>query len=159
MSTLLLTDRDHPEVVIVCPKRARTWLWARVHAYDLDRMLAAGASPDQSAALALRAELLLRTSTRIDTLRALRRLVEPSALSASPAVYCVPLCRRKIRRSSGTLLELARRLQSGAPVDVRGVAPVRALLSSGDGPFYAHPAADDLDPALAFAVAALDIAS
>jgi hypothetical protein len=65
-----------------------------------------------------------------------------------PLTFRVPICRAKILRSRETLEALADRLTSTDPVDACGVARVRLLLTDGSGPVYAHPTADDLEPAL-----------
>ena len=72
-----------------------------------------------------------------------------------PLTFHVPTCRAKILRSRETLEALADRLVSSDPVDARGVARVRLLLTDGSGAIYARPTADDLQPALERSLVAL----
>ena len=156
MSTLLLTDKANPGCVRTEHERALTRAWARLHTSQLDRALAAGASPDSSAALSLRARALIGATARRDLARSIRRLVEAARHPFNPLTHSMPMCRRKAVASADTLLELADRLTTGVPVDARGVAMLRLLLIDGGGPIYHRPAANDLDPALAAVIAALE---
>ena len=157
MSLLLLVDRERPECVIAQPGRVRTRLWAHVRATSLDHALAAGASPDSSAALSLRAEQLIRAGTRRKLAQSLRRLVGEASRRSLPRAPRVPLCRRKILASRELMLELAERLSSQEPVDVRGVAQLRLLLIGVVSPLYGDPGADDLEPVLQAALEALEL--
>jgi hypothetical protein len=49
----------------------------------------------------------------------------------------VPPCRQQVREAMPLILMVASRLRSAEPVDARGVARLRALLSDGSGPCYA----------------------
>jgi hypothetical protein len=60
-------------------------------------------------------------------------------------------------RSRDTLEEVADRLIGDEPLDSRGLAQLRLLLSDGAGPLYYRPGANDLEPALKRAVAALEV--
>jgi len=124
--------------------RLRAYLRSR----ELDRALATGVSPDSSGAISLRAHTLVGAATRSALARSVRRLIEDAQQPLSRLTPVVPICRRKILSSRKTLEELADRLASGDPVDARGVAKARLLLSDGAGPVYNQPAADDLEPAL-----------
>lgn len=64
MSTLLLTDENDPSCIITERSRVRTRMSAFLRTRALDRALAAGASPDASAALSLRAHTLIGTTIR-----------------------------------------------------------------------------------------------
>ena len=157
MSLLLLVDGKRPECVIPRPARARTRVWVHLHASSLDQALAAGASPDSTAGLSLRAAQLIRASTRRTLARALRNVISDAARPGLPPGPAVILCRRKILASRGSLVELAERLTSHEPVDARGVAQVRLLLIGAAGPLYDRPRANDLEPALQAALEALDL--
>lgn len=154
MTTLLLFDHTNPECVISAPRRARTRLWARLHASRLDRALAAGASPDSSAALSLRAGELISAGARARLARSIHKLLDDARRSSLPRGPVV-VCRRKVRAAKRTLEKLADRLCRD-PVDARGVAQIRLLLTERSGPLYDRPAADDLEPALRAAMAALE---
>lgn len=148
MSTLLLTDQSNSSCIVFERKRLRTRLSARVRARALDRALAAGVSPDSSAALSVRAHTLIGATARADLARSIRRVLDDARHPFDPLTPHVPLCRRKIMGSAKSLERLAERLVSADPVDARGVAQVRLLLVGDRGALFDHPAADDLEPAL-----------
>lgn len=156
MSTLLLTDKANPGCVRAKPGRTLTRAWTHLHASQLDRALAAGASPDSSPALSLRAHALIGAPARRDLARSIRRLLEAARRPFDPLTPGIPICRRKALASADTLLALADRLTSGDPVDARGVAMLRLLLIDGGGPIHHRPAANDLESALAAVTAALE---
>jgi len=156
MSTLLLTDHRNPSCIIPARSRALTRLSTHVRTRALDRALAAGVSPDSSAALSLRAQMLIGHASRAGLARMIRRLVNDARQPRTPFTPHVPLCRRKIIRSARTLEELATRLLDDGPVDARGVAQIRLLLIGDRGALYDWPRADDLEPALQEAIRSLD---
>ncbi len=125
----------------------RDRLAARLRAGTLDAALVAGASPESSVPLALHAEHLCAYSQRRLLASSLRRLV---ALSEAPATRrrSMPVNRVAVQRACGELESLADRLAADGPVDVRGVAKLRALLSDGTGPLYQPVEAGRLDQEL-----------
>ncbi len=137
--------------------RATSRVRARVRARRLDRALAAGAPPDSCTDLSLRAHGLIGSRARLGLALSIRRLIEDAGHPLRPRSFSVPICRRKVWRSRATLAAVAERLISDEPLDARGVAQVRVLLSDGAGPVYDHPAADDLEPALERALGALEV--
>lgn len=157
MSVLLLVDGERPECVMPRPGRARTRLWTRLHASRLDEALAAGASPDSTAALSVRAAHLIRARTRRSLARSLRRVIEDATRPVNPRGPGVSICRRKILASHESLLELADRLSSQEPVDVRGVAQVSLMVTGVIGALYVDPCAEDLEPAVEEALEALEL--
>jgi hypothetical protein len=158
MSTLLLIDGENPECVIPAAARARTRLWTRLHRSRLDHALAAGASPDSSAPLSLRASELIGTHARTELARRLRRLVDDARSPLGPLSPGVPMCRRKVFASRAFLYALADRLESSEPVAARGVAQLRLLVTGAVGPIHDRPIADDLEPALQQAQHSLELA-
>jgi len=159
MSTLLLTDPNNPGCIISERSRARTRLSTHLRSRALDRALAAGISPDASAALSLRAHALIGIAARAGLARTIRSLIRDARHPLHPLTPHVRLCRRKIIRSARTLEGLAERLISGEPVDARGVAQIRLLLIGDSGALYDYPAANDLEPALREAFQALELAA
>lgn len=157
MATLVLADKRNPGCVIVARSRATARVRVRLCARQLDRALARGISPDSDAGLSVRAHDLIGARTRDSLAHAIRRLVHEATHPVRPGCFGVPICRSKVRRSRRALEELADRLVSGEPLDARGVAQLRLLLSDGAGPLYDHPSADDLQPALERVSAALDV--
>jgi hypothetical protein len=116
------------------------WLLAGVRAPWLDRQLAAGSVPWRSPEHAARALQLTGDRSRGALARWLERLVEhaerpPARLSISAVVSP---CREQVHEALPVILATASRLRSRAPVDARGVARLRALLSDGAGPCYSR---------------------
>jgi hypothetical protein len=157
MTMLVLADERNPGRVIVRRAHAGSRVRAHVCAHRLDRALAAGIPPDSRADLSVRAHGLIGSRERLALARAIRRVIEDSEHARRPMRFAVPICRRKVRRSQQTLVDILERLLGHEPLDARGVAQIRLLLSDGAGPLYVHPQVDDLEPALARAVAALDV--
>jgi hypothetical protein len=157
MNMLVLADERHPGCVKVERTPPLVRLRARVRARQTDRALASGISPDSSACLSVRAHELIGCPTRSALARAIRRLVDDAGHPQRPMSFNIPICRSKVWRSRDTLERLADRLLSDGPLDARGLAQIRLLLSDGAGPLYDRPAADDLEPALRRAMTALEV--
>jgi hypothetical protein len=135
-------------------KSAPRHLATRLLGHELDRRLAAGEHDDRGGQLAERARFLTGARTRERLARSLREIVgaadEPPRLAGS-----VPLARAEVRAAAYELRLLATRLQAPAPVDPRGVAQVRLLLTDGSGPLYNRRSETPLDVAAAAARGAL----
>lgn len=118
--------------------------WVRhFNSSALDRALAQGACPEGDSALRLHASRLTDSATRNALAATLRRLVRPH-----PALgHRVAADRRAVNAARSDLDRLAARLESASDVRARGVARVRLLLTSGDGPLYSRHSQEDL-PAL-----------
>lgn len=157
MNMLVLADERHPGCVRLERTRTLVRVRARVRARHSDRALASGISPDSNACLSVRAHELIGWPTRAALARAIRRLVREAGHPVTPMTFHVPLCRGKIGRSRDTLEGLADRLLTDGPLDARGLAQISLLLTDGAGPVYDRPNADDLQPALERAIAALDV--
>lgn len=112
----------------------RERLGLRLKARSLDRALAAGASPDASEELALRARALVRADARNEIAASLCRLAQDDGRSPLGArVAAVPARADEVGRQ----LELvAMRLLDPGPVAPRGVALALDLLSDGAGPLF-----------------------
>ena len=146
------TDQEHTRHVLLQDDQGRLTLgrlrpWhrvlARCAASRLDRELAAGASPENSARLAARAVQLTSMKARRNLAASVRRILaaagDPAALAvitARPAR--LPLARARIRQSAGPLAVLARYLAAPGPVPAQGVAMVSQLLADGAGPSTAR---------------------
>jgi hypothetical protein len=166
---VLLYEADCP---IARPARLWDRLMVRVRASRLDRELAAGASPDATVPLALRAQILVRARTRRGMARGAQRVLEramrapaadrpPSSAAGrlmTPAggLVQVPVCRDRVRDAAEDLGDLIRRLLGGGAVGARGVALAGVLLSDGSGPLYHRSSAGDLRARVREAVDALD---
>jgi hypothetical protein len=156
MATVLLTDRCNPECVTPERANARVRLSTYLHACRLDRELAAGASPDSSVALSLRAQTLIGSSARARLAGYVERLLDEAGRPLVPLAPGVRISRRTVRASRPALLELAQRLVSPEPIDARGVAYAGVLLTATDGRAYDNHAEDHFEPALRAAIAALE---
>jgi hypothetical protein len=115
---------------------ASPWLRLRVltHRDSLDHELARGVDPNGSAALALRAEQLIRDRERL----ALRvEAVLETAATRPVFSAAAPVRRAQVLVCADDLTALARRLRDDLPVDVEGVAMTSVLLTHGTSPLYA----------------------
>jgi hypothetical protein len=134
------------------PSAASLWrarLSAHLHAPSLDRELAAGIAPWRSPRHAARALQLTRGHSRRDLARSLERLLEHADQPPTPFRGAViPPCREQVMEARPLLLGIAGRLRSGGPVDARGIARLRRLLSDGNGPCYVKIQGNALNNAL-----------
>jgi hypothetical protein len=136
-------------------QRARS-LMARLRAPRLDRQLATGSEPWQSPVHAARALQLTSNRSRRTLARTLEKLVERA--EEPPALYLsavVPPCRQQVREARPLMLTLAARLRSDAPLDPRGVAELKSLISDGAGPVYVPGRPDALKTRLESIASAL----
>jgi hypothetical protein len=94
--------------------------------------------------LAARAVQLTSARRRRAIARWLESLVERVQQPLAPfRGAAVTPCREQIRDALPVILAVASRLRSTCPVDARGIAAIRRLLSDGGGPCYTriHPGA------------------
>jgi hypothetical protein len=136
--------------------RARERLVARWKSSKLDRALAKGVPPETSGALLLRARTLLGPRARRELSQALQRILREASRAPWPGAR-MPVRRYEVMDARDDLNLLARRLIAPAPVDVRGVAQVRVLLSDGSGPLFWRRSADDLRGRVREAIEALEL--
>lgn len=134
----------------------RQRLAVRFHAARLDRDIAAGASPDATPELALRAQALVRTSVRHDLANSVQRIVDSSTRPTAFPRPRVPLCGDRVADARQELQHLIEQLRTPGPVTAQGVARARVLLSDGSGPLYHRGSPDDLRARVHLTVEALD---
>jgi hypothetical protein len=131
-----------------CPiaRTARPWdrIAVRLRAFSLDRDLAAGASPDASVTLALRAQMLVRPRYRRELARSVRRVLTAATQSPLRSHLPVPVCRDRVKDSSEEFADLIRRLLAAGPVAAQGVAQASVLVADAGGPLYRRASAGDL---------------
>jgi hypothetical protein len=152
---VLLTEKRPDGVhVLIRRVRARDRVAARLHADRLDRQLARGVAPDADPQLALRARRLLRPAFRAQYASRLRRLVH-FAQAHPPGAGDVMLTREQIHSAIPELLRLADRLEAVEPLDVRGIARTRLLLTDPAGPLFYRRRADGVSAAAEAALEAL----
>jgi hypothetical protein len=143
----------------VGPMRVRAWdrVRARLRAARLDAALAAGASPDASVELSLRARALTSTASRQAFARALLTLITRAIEPPAVVPLRVPARRARVLDASWQLERLEQSLLGRGPVSVRGVALTKVLLSQGDGPLYGRRGGDDVSRLVARIARALSI--
>jgi hypothetical protein len=152
---VLLTEKRPDGVhVLIRRVRARDRVAARLHADRLDRELARGVAPDANAQLALRARRLLKPAFRAQVASGLRRLVY-FVQAHPPRSGDVMLMREQIHSAIPELRQLADRLEAAEPLDVRGIARTRLLLTDPAGPLFYRRRADGVSAAVAAALEAL----
>jgi hypothetical protein len=138
----------------------RAGLWQRLavslHGARLDREIAAGASPDVTAELALRAQALVRMSVRHDLAKSVQRIVDSSTRPTASGRPSVPLCPDRVAEARDELHNLIEQLRTPGPVTAQGVARARVLLSDGSGPLYHRGSPDNLRARVHQAVDALN---
>ncbi len=133
--------------------KIRSWL----HAVELDRQLAGGAHPRQSAELSLRAERLGRPRTRFQLSKAIRWVVDEAEGYSS---VHVPASEQRaghaVRANSDWLVGLAERLEAQPPHRLRGLAMISHLVYDAESPLYDGQPPEVLTDAIQRAHAALD---
>jgi hypothetical protein len=152
---MLIVD-DLGGAVADVPVRLRDRIASRLHADELDRELARGASPDRRIDLALRARTLTSTRSRQGLGGALHRILAEVDQPTVSSIACLPLNRLTVTSVQVELKELRGRLLADGPVNVRGVAQIKALVTQGRGPLAAPADADQLGVAVRRVIAALD---
>ena len=151
---LVLLEDGCPIPVAVRP---RDRLLARLHAFRLDHDLAAGASPDATVRLALRARTLGAMPARRDLAWTARRVLN-EANAPGPRRLPVTICRDRVRDCSMEIEDLIRRLLAPGPVSTQGVARASALLTDATSPIYHRASRDDLRRRVLAAADALRLA-
>jgi hypothetical protein len=152
---VLLEEAGSP---VACAVRPWDRLWARLRAFHLDSDLAAGAPPEASVALALRARMLVRTRHLRGLAAGADRVLATAMQPANARRLPVPVCRDRVRDCSEEFGELIGRLRAAGPVPVRGVAKTGVLLADASGPLYHRASADDLRARVRDAADALIVA-
>lgn len=155
----------HDDRGVLTLRRLRPWhrMLARWAAARLDRRLAAGTSPEDSATLTARAVQLTSMTYRRCLAASMQRIL--AAAGAPPAIMPfpvapvhpprLPLRREQIRQSALPLATLARHLAEPGPVAVQGVAMASQLVTDGTGPLYCDACTGDLDDLIGKATRAL----
>ena len=121
---------------------------ARMLARSLDRELAAGVSAWVSGAHAARSGQLTTDRARHAVANDLDRLIERAAAPASRLQITAVPCRDQVRQATDMMRAIAARLRSAEPLDPRGIACLRTLLSDPAGPFRTPGRAGALTVAL-----------
>jgi hypothetical protein len=145
--------RRGPVVVLVDPRQGvmarnaslRERVTVRMHQDRLDRALAAGTCPENTAELALRAANLVSTPTRRQIARSLTRLLNQAAAPPPRLPAPQPLAQLpRVTAARHELETLRNRVLLPGPVNVRGMALVHNLLTDGSGPLFRLRSQEDL---------------
>jgi len=99
---------------------------------------------EASFALALRAQMLVRTRHRRDLAAAADRVLAMAVQASAPARPRVPVCKDRVRDCWQEFEDLIRRLRAPGPVPAQGMAKVGMLLTDAGGPLYHRGSAGDL---------------
>src|SRR5579862_8558238 len=152
MQVLLIDDADRPIL-----RRVHPWdrLLVRLRAARLDGELAAGACPDRTFALAVRAQVLVTGRIRSDLALGARRIVQAAAQPRAGRLP-VAVCRDRVRESAPEFGQLISRLAAEGLVPARGVAQASILLGDARSPLYRRGSRDDLRTRVRQAADALD---
>jgi hypothetical protein len=126
---------------------------ARLRADKYDHLLAVGVPAPAGSALAAHRERLTSTAEREAIARSLQRAVRDANTGAVFSSR-IPLNARNIAAAEALIDTITLRLHSPRPVNARGMARLRRVLSDGCGPFYWY-GNGDLGGRLGAALAAL----
>lgn len=137
-------------------RRVRLELIAGWRAGELDRQLAASASPAGSALLAIRAQRLTSRRFREHVAAGLTRAVRDAEAGTPGCSAAVQPHRGELFAERHVVATLDRRLRGAEPVSARGVALLELLLSDGTGPLYRPTEPGALASLLRAAAAALE---
>ena len=129
-------------------------LTARIRADRLDRLIAVGVPAPGGSALAAHEARLESTAEREAIARSLRTALADARGRGLLLSSRVPLHNANITAAEDLIDAVTLRLHSPRPVNARGMARLRQILSDGTGPFYRY-GRGDLRGRLGAALAAL----
>ena len=127
---------------------------ARLRAYGFDRQLAVGVPAPAGSALAVHQARLTSVAERASIAWALRQAVHDVRAGGTPLSARIPVHFNNIAAAEDLIDTITLRLHSPRPVDARGMARLRVVLSDGCGPMY-ESGRGDLSGRLGAALAAL----
>ena len=137
-------------------RHARLALMASWRAAELDRQLAAGASPGVSSLLAIRSQRLTSRRFRARVADGLSRSIRDAETRTLGFSAAVRPHRREVIAAHTVLATLDRRLRGPQPVSAQGVALLESLLTDGTSPLYQPSEPGALGSRLRAAAAALE---
>jgi hypothetical protein len=134
--------------------RLELTVWWR--AAELDRQLAAGASPRTSDALTLRAQRITTRRSRAPLANGLAGALRSAQDNGPHFTSAVRPNAREVLDARAVLGAIERRLRAPEPVAAQGVAMIRSLLTDGNGLLYRPGGPGELGSRLRAAAAALE---
>ncbi|MDT4939795.1 MAG: hypothetical protein QOG80_3466 [Pseudonocardiales bacterium] len=145
-----------PRGYVAACVRLRDRLVVALHADEIDRRLAQGASPEATLESALRARMLTRRRSRRRLARALDRAVTNATTPAVAGARRARIASASMRDVAADIAELRTRLMTRDLTSVRGIARTRLLLVDGGGPVHNVRAAGTLRATIRQAIDAFD---
>jgi hypothetical protein len=133
-------------------------LIARMLGRSIDRELAAGVAAPISQAHTARVDQLTTERTRRSVARTLEKLIVVAERPPPRVRITATPCREQVRQAEELIRSTAARLRSAEPLDARGIAGLRTLLSNFSGPCYVPGLPDALKVALQEVSNSLDLA-
>src|SRR3954449_4372379 len=125
VTTMLVLTGDLDTALVASEVTLHDRMLARWRASRWDRELAAGASPEDSVVLAVRAQMLVSPRSRRQLADSLSRLVADSGRPAGRDASVLPMAaRQRIRDCAEVLGALIVRLRAAGPVSSHGVARI-----------------------------------
>jgi hypothetical protein len=120
--------------------RPIAWLSAHLRARRIDLELAKGVATWRSPTHAARALQLTTRRHRRGLAVGVTRLVADAERPVGNfrLTSAIPPCREQVREAAPVIIAIASRLCDGDPVDARGVATLRLVITDGVGPCYAR---------------------
>jgi hypothetical protein len=118
---------------------------ARLLADRLDRELATGITPEASLLHALHAQRIVRPRSCRTLGRSLRRILAAAGADTTSRVpTATPICQANVRAAATMLALVVQRLERNGPIQARGIASLRLLITNGGGPIYRADAPENL---------------
>jgi hypothetical protein len=111
-------------------------LQARIFAAKFDREIEAGVIPLPGSPLAAHVQRLTSVRERESVARAFRRVAQSNELRPTIADLRVPALSGRVHECRSVIDDITLRLHSPRPVQPKGMARLRILLSDGTGPLY-----------------------
>jgi hypothetical protein len=147
--TILISDRNNPERLMLAPNGARNRWMARLLASSLDSQLASGLPPESSPLLAARAVAIVSVRMRRELSRSWKDLLVRARGEAHfTSTRRIPLCRDRIVGAEPEIEAMLEALDAPLPLPARGVAMASLLITDGTGPLYNRAAPIELQTAL-----------
>lgn len=111
-------------------------LLARMFAAKFDRQVEEGAIPTPGSPLAAHIARLTSVREREHVARAFRRVLQSGERSQVAVDLRVPALPHRVNECRDMIDDITLRLHSPRPVEAKGMARLRLLLSDGTGPLY-----------------------
>lgn len=111
-------------------------LQARIFAAKFDRQVEAGAVPTPGSPLAAHVARLTSVRERENVARAFRHVLQGGPGASTIAQLRIPVLSNRVDECRDVIDDITLRLHSPRPVQAKGMARLRMLLSDGTGPLY-----------------------